>query len=327
MRAGHEVTVFNRGRSGSPPLGVEVIRGDRTDPADLMRLARGGRWDAAIDVPGVISAQVRDAARALHNTAGRYVFVSTVSAYRDWPAQPVTEESPLHDGDPDADPGNWTWGTGMYGPLKAGAEAAIRREYPPEQVTILRPGVILGPGDYSGRLAWWLDRIARGGQILAPGRPDDLIRPVDVRDLASFVVSLVVDGLGGVFNVAGPTGRDTMSGLLDAAQRVTGGAGTPVWVDSGWLIEQGVRQWTGLPMWRTAPGTWAIDTGRAEAAGLICRPLLDTVADSWAWIRSGGQPVADERRALHGLDPQREAALLERWRLTDPAATPTVEQP
>jgi nucleoside-diphosphate-sugar epimerase len=325
MRAGHDVTVFNRGRSGPPPPGVQAIRGDRTNPADLTGLANGGTWDAVIDVPGVIPAQVRDAARALHDAVRRYVFVSTVSAYRDWPAQPVTEESPLHDGDPDADPGSWTWGTGVYGPLKAGAEAAIRREYPLEQITILRPGVILGPGDYSGRLAWWLNRIARGGQILAPGEPDDPIRPVDVRDLASFIVNLIVEGHGGVFNATGPTGRDTIGGLLDAAQRVTGGIGTPVWVDSGWLIEQGVRQWTELPMWRTAPGTWAIDPSRAEAAGLACRPLLETVADTWAWISGGGQPVVSERRALHGLDPDREAALLERW-LTDPAATPVAEQ-
>jgi nucleoside-diphosphate-sugar epimerase len=322
MQAGHDVTVFNRGQSGPVSDGAEAIHGDRTSPADLVRLASAGSWDAVIDVPAVIPAQVRDAARALREAARRYVFVSTVSAYRGWPAEPVTEESPLHDGDPDADPGAWTWGTGVYGPLKAGAEQAVRREYPAELVTVLRPGVILGPGDYSGRLAWWLNRTARGGQILAPGQPGDPIRPVDVRDVAALVVRLVVAGQSGVFNIAGPADRDTYGGLLDACQQTTGGTGTPEWADSGWLVQRGVRQWTELPMWRTAPGTWAIDTTRAEASGLACRPLSDTVADTWAWIQDGGQPVQQERRSLHGLDPDREAALLAEWRLTGRAAGP-----
>lgn len=277
--AGHEVTVFNRGRSGPPPSGAHVVHGDRTNRADLAHLATGAPWDAVIDVPGVIPAQVRAAARALREAVGRYVFVSTVSVYRDWPDQPVTEASPLHDGDPDADPG-----------------------------------------------AWWLHRLVRGGEVLAPGLPGAPVRPVDVGDLASFIVHLVGTGHSGAFNIAGPAGRDTFGGFLDAVRQVTGGSGTPVWVDSDWLVQQGVRQWTELPMWRTAPGTWAIDATRAETAGLTCRPLLDTVTGTWAWIQSGGGPIADERRALHGLDPEREAALLAQWRLTGQAVTPGAEE-
>jgi 2'-hydroxyisoflavone reductase len=129
LRAGHGVTVFHRGRSGGPPPGARSVHGDRTIAADLARLADAGPWDAVIDVPGVIPAQTRDAARALHGVAGRYVFVSTVSVYRDWPAAPVSEDSPVHDADPDADPPGWTWGTGVYGPLKAGAELTVHREY------------------------------------------------------------------------------------------------------------------------------------------------------------------------------------------------------
>src|SRR5436305_2524610 len=155
LRAGHDLTVFNRGRSGQLPAGVRVVHGDRTVRADLGRLVEAGPWDAVIDVPGVVPAQVRDSARALRSRVDRYVFVSTVSAYRDWPAEPVSEQSAVHDADPGADPREWTWGTGVYGPLKAGAEATVRREYAPESVTIVRPGVILGPGEYSGRLTWW----------------------------------------------------------------------------------------------------------------------------------------------------------------------------
>jgi nucleoside-diphosphate-sugar epimerase len=325
LRGGHDVTVFNRGRSGAPSAGIEVVHGDRTVRADLSRLADTGPWDAVVDVPGVIPAQVRDAARALRGAAHRYVFVSTVSVYRDWPARPASEQSPLHDGDPDADPGDWTWGVGVYGPLKAGAERAVRREYPAEQVTIVRPGVILGPGEYGGRLTWWLARVARRGQILAPGRPADPVRPVDARDIASFLVNLVSAGRSGAFNVAGPSGRDTFGRLIGDCLRVTVSDGVLVWVDSGWLARHGVRQWTEIPMWRMAAGTWAIDTTRAEDAGLVCRPLLETVADTWAWMRAGGKPVAQERRNLHGLDPEREASLLAEWRLTGRAAAPTAE--
>src|SRR5437773_261942 len=166
MTAGHQVTVFNRGLSSAPSPGADTLKGDRTDRADLARLASTGFWDAVVDVPGVIPAQVRDAARALRAAADRYVFVSTVSAYRGWPAGPVSERSALHDADPDAEPTEWTWGTGAYGPLKAGAEQAVRREFAPDRTIILRPAVILGPGEYGGRLTWWLARAARGGEIL-----------------------------------------------------------------------------------------------------------------------------------------------------------------
>jgi 2'-hydroxyisoflavone reductase len=317
---GHAVTVFHLGRTPDP-AGVHAVHGDRRQAADLGRLAQTGPWDAVIDVPGVIPAEVRDAARVLKGAADRYVFVSTVSAYRHWPAQPVAEGSALHDGDPDADPGAWQWGAGVYGPLKAGAEAAVRREYPPDKVVVLRPGVILGPGEYGGRLTWWLRRAARGGQTLAPGRPTDPVRPVDVRDLAAFIVTLLSSDASGGYNVAGPAGRDTMADLITECSRITGGDATPVWVDSDWLIEQGVRQWTELPVWRTAAGTWAIDTRRAEAAGLACRPLARTVADTWAWLSSGGQPATTERARMHGIDPQREAHLLAAW-LNRPGAAP-----
>ncbi|WP_430786937.1 NAD-dependent epimerase/dehydratase family protein [Actinoplanes sp. G11-F43] len=319
LRSGLDVTVFNRGRSAAPPAAAAHVRGDRTDPADLARLARSGRWDTVIDVHGVVPRQIGAAAAALQAVAERYVLVSSVSAYRDWPRQPVQEGSPLHpDADPDADPGNWVWGSGAYGPLKAGAEAALARWYPPERSLVLRPGVVLGPGEYGGRLTWWLRRAAAAGPILAPGRPDDPLRPVDVRDLALFLLHLIGQGAAGVYNVAGPAGRDTWGGLLRDCLRVTGSAGEPVWVDGQWLADADVRQWVELPMWRTAAGTWRIDTSRAEAAGLTCRPLDHTVADTWAWLSAGGTPVTTDRQAIHGMDPDREHELLARWRQRPP---------
>ncbi|GIJ49796.1 reductase [Virgisporangium aliadipatigenens] len=311
--ADHQVTVFNRGRSAPPSRIVTRVSGDRTDPADLARLAEHGPWDVVIDVHGVVPRHVGAAAAALRDAAERYVLVSTVSVYRDWPREPVHEGSPLHPADPDADPGEWTWGTGVYGPLKSGAEAAAARVYSPERLVVVRPGVILGPGEYGNRLTWWLRRSASGGKILAPGSPDDFLRPVDVRDLADFVLRLVEREAYGVYNVAGPADRDTWGDLLDACLTATGTTAPVEWVDGQWLAAQGVRQWVELPMWRTAPGTWAIDTTRAQRAGLTCRPLAETVTDTWAWLASGGQPVTTDRQALHGLDSDWERQLLDRW--------------
>jgi nucleoside-diphosphate-sugar epimerase len=308
---GHDVTVFNRGRTPPHPA-AHAVHGDRDRPEDVARLARAGPWDACVDVHGVVPRAVHDSARALAPQVGQYAFVSTVSAYRDWPAQPVTEDSPLKPGDPEADPGSWTWGTGAYGLLKAGAELTLHREYRPSRLLILRPGIILGPHEYGGRLTWWLQRAARGGDILAPGRPDALLRPVDVRDVTGFLLDRLKRGTGGIYNVAGPMA--TWGSFLDACLEVTGNAGRPLWIDDAWLVEQGVRQWVELPMWRTAAGTWAVDTGRAESAGLPSRPLAQTVADTWAWMQSGGLPVTHDRGDLHGIDPDREAELLSQWR-------------
>ncbi|HEX6076249.1 MAG TPA: NAD-dependent epimerase/dehydratase family protein [Micromonosporaceae bacterium] len=317
---GWRVTTFSRTGSGNRP-GVEVVHGDRTSTEDLARLAARGAWDAVVDVPGVVPAQVRDSVRALVGHAERYVLVSSVSAYRDWPAVPVTEESPLLVGDPDEDPGAWQWGRGVYGRLKAGAEAALRRDLPPDRLLIIRPGVILGPGEYSGRLTWWLSRVARGGRMLAPGRSGRPIQPVDVRELARFVLDLIGRQASGTYNVAAPAGHATFGGMLDACRTVTGGEAEFVWAGDDWLHSQGVREWTELPLWRMAADTWQVDASRSHRMGLRCRPLEQTVRDTWAWLTAGGRPVDDPRRALHGIDPARETTLLAAW-LTNHVATP-----
>jgi nucleoside-diphosphate-sugar epimerase len=169
VAAGHEVTVFNRGRTPARfPDGTRVIHGDRTNPGDLQALAAQGGWDAAVDVAGSVPALVRDAARALAPVVSQYAFVSTVSTYRDWPAEPVTESSPLHPGDPDAaDAPPDVPDAIAYGMLKAGCEAAVAREFPASSIVIVRPGVVLGPGEYVGRVPWWLSRMQRGGRVLA----------------------------------------------------------------------------------------------------------------------------------------------------------------
>ncbi len=251
--------------------------------------------------------QVLGGARALGNAVQHYTYVSTVNAYTGWPHELLTESSPTYAAPADVgrEYGAEQGITTHYGMQKAGSENAVLNVFQ-GRATILRPGVILGPGEYVGRLPWWLRRAQRGGQILAPGRPGKPVQPVDVRDVATFSL----DSPPGSFNVAAPLGRNTMGDLLAACLRVTGDRGRLVWVDDEVLRSHHVREWTELPLWRTARGTWAVGSGRAQEAGLTCRPLSDTVADTWVWLRGGGSPVAHARWGEHGMDPAKEAKIL-----------------
>jgi nucleoside-diphosphate-sugar epimerase len=178
--------------------------------------------------------------------------------YASWPHQRLTEESPLLDCPPDADDSfGFTGADGSptkYGFQKAGGGAAITQTFGTD-ASILRPGVILGPGEYVGRLPSWLTRSQRGGPILAPAPADRPIQPVDVRDVAAFALEQAVADIPGVFNLAHPQGI-TWSGFLTACLETTGGAGHPIWTDPETLTAHGVKQWTELPLWRTHTGVW-----------------------------------------------------------------------
>ncbi|MER7057102.1 NAD-dependent epimerase/dehydratase family protein [Streptomyces sp. NPDC000351] len=318
LARGWEVTVFNRGRSGAVPEGARTVRGDRTVAADLARLASEGPWDAVVDTSASEMAprDVLAGARALEPVTGRYVYVSTVNAYRGWPNDPLSEDSEVLDGPPDADvdygrlPDDWDGPDWYYGRQKAGAERATTAAFGEDRAVILRPGVILGPGEYVGRLPWWLNRAARGGRMLAPGASDKPIQPIDVRDVATFALGQAAADSGGAYNCVAPIGRDTMGDLLTACALVTGGDAQLAWAPDKLLLDQGVRQWTELPLWRTHAGVWKIESTRAQAAGLVCRPLADTVADTWTWLRDGGMPVEHPRWAEHGITPEKEAVIL-----------------
>ena len=319
---GHDVTVFNRGVSQTTVLdGVRHVIGDREVLADLQNLARRGPWDVVIDVAGSVPTVVQRGTRALADVAERCVFVSTISAYRDWPHAPVDETSPLWAGDPDADPGTRRWDPDAYGPLKVGCEIACQAAFGEQRLLTLRPHVVLGPYEYVGRLPWWLARMRRGGQVLVPA-PDRGVQPIDVRDLARFLVRGVEQGTVGVFNVAPQPMAATFGDMLLACvAAVAPDAERPVeliWADEDWLVGQGVTQWTELPLWRNAAAPWAMNTDRARAAGLQCRPLAETVADTWAWLRAGGRAVTHERFTEHGMAPDREAMLIRRWLAAHP---------
>jgi 2'-hydroxyisoflavone reductase len=306
------VAVFNRGRTSRLP-GTRQILGDWERTEDVDQLEAAGHWDVVIDVASTIPRLMQRLSRALSPVTDRYVFVSTISAYQDWPYEPVDEDSRLWAAAPDYDPGTRAWNPDAYGPLKVGCELAATNEIGDDRLLILRPHVVLGPREYIGRLPWWLSRVERGGPLLVPA-PDRSIQPVDVRDLADFTLDRAEAGDATVYNVAAPPGRDTFGGLLAACRDVTGSDAVVEWVGEQWLIEQGVRQWTEIPLWRALPTAWSMSTTRAQAAGLECRPLHETVADTWAWLQSGGRPVSHERSPEHGLAPDREKALIDAWR-------------
>ncbi|MFF8283504.1 NAD-dependent epimerase/dehydratase family protein [Streptomyces albus] len=315
---GWEVSVFNRGRTGAAPKGVRAVCGDRRVEADLAHLAGQGPWDAVVDTSASEMAprDVLAGARALEPVAGRYVYVSTVNAYRGWPNEALTEGSELLDGPPDADadygrmPEGWDGPDWYYGRQKAGSERAAAAAFGDDRTVILRPGVILGPGEYVGRLPWWLRRAAGGGRMLAPGAPEKTIQPIDVRDVAAFAVEQAAAGQGGAYNCVAPVGRETMRGFLSACVLATGSDAQLVWAPDKLLLDHEVKQWTELPLWRTHPGVWKIESTRAQEAGLVCRPLSDTVADTWSWLCDGGMPVEHPRWAEHGITPEKERAIL-----------------
>jgi 2'-hydroxyisoflavone reductase len=311
----HDVTTFNRGKSGPDTPGTHPVHGDREDPGDLARLAAGRSWDAVIDTSGQVPRTVAASAKALAGHAGRYVFVSTVSVYQGWPVEPLTEESAVLDCPPEAGPDygeNHPRGyPRRYGFQKAGCERAITTFFP-GTTAILRPGVILGPHEYIGRLPWWLRRIAQGCTVLAPGDPARPIQPADVRDVAAFAI-VAAGGLTGAFNVTAPQGHATYGSLLTACQQATGSDADFTWASDEFLLGHGVRQWTEIPLWRVYPGTWNVSSARARAAGLTCRPIHDTVTGTWKWMSAAGTTISHHRQAAIGLDAARERDLLAAW--------------
>ncbi|MFJ4651047.1 NAD-dependent epimerase/dehydratase family protein [Nocardia sp. NPDC088792] len=312
---GTEVTVFRRGLSGSDAGGVNAIYGDRANPDDVARLAKAGSWDAVIDTSSYTPRNTLQLARGLEPVAEKYVLISTVAVYSDWPLQPLTESSPVLQCPADAGPDFEFAGEtrhSRYAVNKAGCERAVMDTFGPDRAAVLRPGVILGPGEYVGRLEWWLRRMRRGGRVLGPGSPRRPIQPVDVRDVAAF--ALYAATRSGLWNVTA-SGCDTMGELLQGCNAVAaGGAAQIDWItDEHWLKAQHIVEFKELPLWRICAGTWAVDSARARGAGLNCRPLIETVTDTWEWLAHGGLAIAHQRSKEIGISPDREQAVLHAW--------------
>ncbi|AXE85416.1 NAD dependent epimerase/dehydratase family protein [Streptomyces sp. Go-475] len=310
LRRGWEVTVFHRGRHAAPP-GVRSLHGDRTAPGGLAALAEDpGEWDVVVDTWSAAPRAVRDAARLLRGRARRYVYVSSCSVYAWAPPAGYGEDAPVVEGaSADAEQTD-------YPRDKRGGELAVLDAFGEDRSVLVRAGLLLGPYENVGRLPWWLGRTARGGPVLAPGPRELPLQYVDVRDLAEWILNAAERELSGPYHLMSPQGHTTMGELLDACVRVTGGAAELRWTEPEVILRAGIEPWTELPVW-VPPGSdlhdalHSADVSRALAAGLRCRPVEETVADTWRWLQAiGGTAPQRPDRTRKGLDPEVEAKVL-----------------
>jgi nucleoside-diphosphate-sugar epimerase len=309
LARGDDVTTLTRGISGHAVPGVDARYADRRDPAAVATALAGDTWDAVVDTWSFEPAAVRDSARLLSGRAAHYTYVSSRSVYVWPPALGLDESAPVVDADPDsADAGD-------YAAAKRGAEIAVTREFAGD-VLLARAGLVLGPYEVVGRLPWWLNRIAAGGRVPAPGPRDRPLQYVDGRDLAAWCLDAGRSGVAGAFNAVSEPGHTTIGALLDECVEVTRVAAELVWVTPDAIEAVGVSGWTDLPIWVPPTGELAglhdCDVTAAASAGLRCRPMPDTVADTWAWLQREGTPTPPTARAGElGLSSAQEQALLD----------------
>lgn len=302
LARGHTLTLFNRGQSG-PGLfpDVESISGDREH--DLDRL-QGRRWDAVIDTCGYVPRITGLAARALADAVDLYVFISTVSVYRQDNPPGSNEDAPLMTL---ADPTVEEVTGETYGGLKVLCEQAVQDALPGRSL-IVRPGLVVGPHDPTGRFTYWPVRVRRGGQVLAPVGPERLTQFIDVRDLAEWTIRIVEQGQTGVYHATGPTQPLTLGEVLQSCLTVTGSDAELVWAPEDFLLEQKVGPFVELPLWlpEAVNSAMNMNIGRAMAAGLTFRPLEQTIRDTLEWYDG----LTGDPPGTAGLAPEREAELL-----------------
>jgi 2'-hydroxyisoflavone reductase len=303
---GHTLTLFNRGQSAPGMFtDIEQLRGDRN--SDL-RALEGRKWDAAIDNSGFEPKQVRDSARLLAGNVSRYLFVSTQSVYSD--RSIVNQDESGTVGTAGVHEDQWRG----YGPLKALCEKELLTAMPGRAI-IVRPAVIVGPGDESDRFAYWVDRIHRGGEVLAPGNPNDPTQSIDVRDLTEWMIHLIEQNEQGTFNATGPAAPLSMAEMLYGIRAITPARVSFTWVDAAFLAANTVRPFSDMPLWQPPVGRTAgfmrMNAGRAQSKGLIYRPLAVTAKETLDWWLT----LPAERRAKlsAGITPAREAEVLRAW--------------
>ena len=318
LSRGHKVTVFNRGKThpGELPKEAEQLIGDRNGQLDALK---GRTWDVVIDNPTTLPVWVRDAAQILKGNVDRYVFISTISVYSDNSKPGMDESGPLarYDG---ADAMKETPETlrasrfGLYGPLKVLSEQEAEKWFPGKAL-IIRPGLIVGPGDETDRFTYWPVRLDRGGEVLAPGASTDPVQFIDARDLAEWTIRMVEQGTTGIFNATGPKSKLTIGEMLDGIKKVTNSESRFTWVDADFLASQKVRPWSDMPVWvpprGDEKGFSMISINRALAKGLTFRPIPDTAKATLEWFRK--QPAARQAKLKSGLTPERETEVLAAW--------------
>jgi len=306
--AGHAVTLLNRGSRPGLFAGVEELRGDRSLAAQGLEALGNRRWDAVIDTSGYLPRLVSVSAERLRDLVGRYVFISSISVYSEFveapdESSPVANLSDANSEDISRD----------YGALKAACERVVTATFGARALNI-RPGLIVGPFDPTGRFTYWPMRLARGGEVLAPADPTADVQFIDARDLARWTIELIERGIGGVFNATGPAQRLNFGTFLEAAQRALATRCRFTWVDADFLVEHAVEPWMELPLWvNDAPGLQRVNIARALAQGLEFTPLDKTIVDTFNWARTHSAALGRESLGSAGLQAEKEARVLAAW--------------
>ncbi|CAN5431492.1 SDR family oxidoreductase [soil metagenome] len=320
MERGHKVTVFNRGKThpGELPEGVEQLIGDRNGQLDALK---DRKWDVVIDNPTSVPVWVRDVAQVLKGNVDRYVFISTISVYAD-NSKPNDETSALEkyegeDAMKETRESLIASQFKLYGPLKVLSEQEAEKWFPGKTL-IIRPGLIVGPGDQTDRFTYWPVRIDRGGKVLAPGNPKDPVQFVDARDVAEWTIRMAETGATGIYNATGPATELGMGGMLDGIKTALKSDAKFTWADADFLETQEVSPWGDMPVWipPTSEGGAMSRTNikKALAEGLTFRPLDLTARDTLAWFKE--QPPERQAELRAGLKPDREKQVLEAWHKT-----------
>lgn len=309
LARGDDVTTLTRGASGPPAPGASARYADRTDPAAVAAALGDDEWDAVVDTWSLAPRVVLDSARLLAGRAHHYTYISSRSVYV-WPIPVAADESaPVVSGDPGSDDAS------DYAAAKRGGELAAMEGFD-GPVLLARPGLVLGPYERVGRLPFWLFRMHKGGRVPCPGPPDRPLQYIDARDLAGWLLDAAGRSLAGAFNTVSRRGHSTIGELLEQCRRVTGSGAELAWVSPEAVAASGVAPWTELPIWLPPTGEYAGlhdgDVSAAYSAGLTCRPVAETVADTWSWLQAEGLPApAHPERAAIGMDAAAEARLLQ----------------
>lgn len=318
LERGHQLTLFNRGRKSREwPAEVEELQGDR-NTGDLAALA-GREWDVCIDNPTSLPFWVRDVGKVLQGKVKQYIFISTISVYASDAVADADESAALatyagKDAMAETQE-SLRADMSLYGPLKARSEQEAKHWFK-EAVTVIRPGLIVGPGDETDRFTYWPVRVARGGEVLAPGDGSDPVQFIDARDLAEWTIRMAEQRAFGTFNATGPAGPLSMRGLLENLRDIIGSEASFTWVAKEFLAGQKVSPWGDMPVWLPGSGDTAgfarRDIAAARARGLSFRPLTRTAKDTLAWWQAQSEERRQKPRA--GLAPEREKEVLALWK-------------
>ena len=311
LKRGHTLTFFNRGRTNADLFpDIERIKGDRNGDIDGLK---GRKWDAVIDNSGYFPRAVKLTAELLAPSVSHYLFVSSISVYPDFkaPRDETSAVGKLKDESVEKVDDE------TYGPLKALSEQAAEAAMP-GRVTVLRPGLIVGPHDSTDRFTYWPARAARGGAMLAPGKPADGVQVIDGRDLAAFAMDAIENKTTGTFNLVSPPGQFTIGDVVNESIRAAKELAKPnpaphaVWARADFLAAQKVEGWSDMPVWVDAKGDETAFAGtsaaRAIKAGLTITPMRKTCRDTLAWHLT--RPAAEQEKLKSGLSPEREKEVL-----------------